>query len=85
MLSFQLAFAQDDDDPDKRRAETHAGANQLDHVHGANRFEPRARRHTYQADGAERHANEYGCSWSLHRHQEYHAVRCPSVLPHGEK
>src|ERR1035437_5537591 len=55
-----------DDDADKRHAETHADANQLDHVHGPNRFEPRARRHIDQADGAERHANEYGCSWSLH-------------------
>ena len=77
MIHCLLVFAQDGDDADKRHAETHADANQLDHIHGANRFEPRARSHIYQDHGAERHANEYCCSWSLHSHQEYHTVRCP--------
>ena len=49
-----LTFAQHDDDTDKRHSETHADANQLDHIHCANRFEPR--RHTDQIDGTERHA-----------------------------
>jgi hypothetical protein len=69
-----LAVAPDGNDADDRRSETHAGANQLDHVHGPKGFQPAIQGHIHQAHGAECHANEYGCSRSFHSHQRYHTV-----------
>ena len=81
LLAFaQDEFAKDDEQADKRHAETYAHGDQLKLVHGSNRFEPRIAGYSEQAHGAEQHAhaNEYECyrqchcSWSFHNYQEYH-------------
>lgn len=47
--SVDSALTQNVDDGDKGCTETHAGANQLDHIYGANGFQPPIERHIHQA------------------------------------